>query len=127
MPTRGSGWITLHGWVFFFLQGQISCTQERQNSAVVSPAKYAVNILDESNNKNVNALGKAPHCIVLSFGLDLVLHNQRMGPEWGKLFLNIQTANGERLLKKKGRKENANLEVDGIATSIIPHLQGTPD
>lgn len=106
MPTRGSSWITLHSWVllFFVLQGQVSCTQERQNSAVVSPAKYAVNILDESSNKNVNALGKALHCIVLSCSLNLVLRNQRMGPEQCKLFLNIQTANRERLLKKKKKK-----------------------
>lgn len=77
----------------------------RQNSAVVSPAKYAVNILDESNNKNVNALGKAPHCIVWSFSFNLVLHNQCMGPEQCKLFLNTQTANRECLLKKKERKK----------------------
>lgn len=51
-----------------------------KDSAVDSPAKYAVSILDESN-KNVNALGKAPHCIGFSCSLNLVLPDQCVGPE----------------------------------------------
>lgn len=112
---------------FFFSARRSILHIGRQNPAVVSPAKYAVNILEESNKKNVNALGKAPHCIVLSLSLNLVLRNQCMGPEQCKLFLNIQTANRENLLKRREGNKNTNLEVDGIATSIIPHLQGTPD
>lgn len=80
VPTRGSGWITFHS-SGFFLQRQNLLHTRKQNSAVDSPAKYAVNILDESKNKNVNALGKAPHCIVLSFSLNPALPNQCMGPE----------------------------------------------
>lgn len=102
MPTRGSGWITLHRVVFQSARTNLLHTR-RQNSAVVSPAKYTVNNLDESN-KNFNALGKAPHCIVLSFSLYLVLHNQYMGPEQCKLFLNIQTANRDCSLKKEGKE-----------------------
>ncbi|XP_019388104.1 PREDICTED: neuronal tyrosine-phosphorylated phosphoinositide-3-kinase adapter 2 [Crocodylus porosus] len=36
----------------------------RKKSTVSSPAKYAVNILEEHNDKNFTALGKAPHCIM---------------------------------------------------------------
>lgn len=87
---------TLHTW--------------RQNSAVISPAKNTVNILDERNNKNFNAVGKAPQCIMLSFSLNLVLHNQCTGPKLCKLFLNIQTANWELLLKRKKEKKMQTLK-----------------
>lgn len=69
----------------------ILCTR-RQNSAVVSPAKYTDNMLDESSNKNVNVVGMAPHRVMVRCSLNLLLHNQCMGPKPRRLFLNIQTA-----------------------------------
>jgi len=89
VPTRGSAWITLgHP---FPARTNILCTR-RQNSAVVSPAKYTDNMLDESSNKNVNVVGTAPHRVMVRCSLNLLLHNQCMGPKPRRLFLNIQTA-----------------------------------
>lgn len=76
----------------------IVCTR-KQNSAVISPAKYTDNMLDESSNKNVNVVGMAPHRVMVCCSPNLVLHNQCMGPK--QIVSKYKTENRELLLKIK--------------------------